>query len=192
MLKISSLKARLLVLPVLVLLGCVGMIEPTVSQRWEAEKLVDQGCAYLNLGDLNRAASAFTVSYELAPSAAALDGLGCAAFLAGRLEDAERFFLGAQNLDWNYRNSIANLALLYEYQGRLEEAGRLHQRAIEAAPKNFRARNNFAVFLHEHGEGRGGSAAVVKGELLKAEALDDSPLIVDNIDKLERGGNGQK
>ncbi|NLF25282.1 MAG: hypothetical protein GX589_06450 [Deltaproteobacteria bacterium] len=192
MLRSASLKASLVVTLVLALLGCVGMYEPTVSEKWEAEKLVDQGCAYLNLGDLDRAVSAFTVSYELAPSAAALDGLGCAAFLAGQLDKAERYFLGAMDFDWNYRNAIANLALLYEYQGRLEEAGRLHQGAIEELPQNFRARNNFAVFLHEHGGVGEGLASAVRGELLKAEMLEDSSLILDNINKLERNGDGKR
>ena len=164
------------------------MRSPSVSESLEAHRLIDQGAALLNLGEAERAASSFKVSYELAPSAAALDGLGCAAFISGDLGLAEVYFVQAYQMDRDYHNSLANLAMLYEMQGRLSEADRLHKYAIESNPTNFRARNNFGVFLSEYKSGSEGLKPLVKGELLKAEALADDPLIIDNIEKLERGG----
>lgn len=131
--------------------GCIAGRPVDLEDRLTAQKLIDQGVAYLRRGERERARSAFQLSFELVRSAAAVDGLGCVAFLEGQVDLAERYFVESYEMDPKYSNSLGNLALLYELQGYGNEAMLLHKRAVYENPRNYRFRNNFAVFLHDRG-----------------------------------------
>ena len=75
-----------LLLPLLSAVGCLlpGSIP---DERFEqAERLVDEGTLALRDGKLEEAQAAFSLSRDLAPLAAALDGQGCVALLRGDVQ----------------------------------------------------------------------------------------------------------
>ena len=172
--------------------GCGAARRPGPRDDLEARRLIDQGSVHLIMGDIERARVAFEVAYELTGSAAALDGLGCIAFAKGDLGRAESFFIRAYEMDKNYLNSIANLALLYELQGSRREAELLYRRAMAEMPADYRVRNNYAGFLMESGGERRLASQAALEELLKARALADHPLIVENIMRLRREDGERK
>lgn len=162
--------------------GCAIEKAPGTSDEHRALALVDQGTVLLRSGDLDRAAAAFQVAYELARPAAAADGLGCVAFLRGDVLAAEKLFIQAYEMDENYSQSLANLALLYESRGLYSQAEAMYRRVIEEDPANFRARNNFAGLLFDN---KKESGARVRGELLRGAAVQPHPLLKWNISKVE-------
>jgi Flp pilus assembly protein TadD len=171
----------------LALVGCVAGIQPSVQEVMRAENLVEQGALNLRRGELDQAEACFALAQELAPSAAALDGLGCVAMLRGDAKTAQKHFLNAYAFDENYRNSLGNLALLYESQGLMREARTLYERAITENPENFRFRNNFAAFLIDYGSG-GRDRRIAAGELQKAKAVAPCPVVEHNLEKLAEEG----
>ena len=179
---------RLLLLSIVVNISCIACapldLERNVKDQHDAESLIDQGVLMMRAGRLDEARAAFGVSFELNPSAAAIDGLGCVAFRAHRFEEAERYFKMAIEQDPEYSEAYGNLALLVEYGGQKTEAQRLYKEALARKPKNFRARNNLGVLLEGLGE-----RALGRDELLKAAALTDDNLVRDN---LKRIGSGAK
>ena len=161
----------------LLLNGCVIPVAPSATDREVALKLVDAGTLYLRRGELERAAGAFQAALEIHQIPAAVDGLGCVALLIGDYARAEQMFIKAYGMDEQYRNSLGNLALLYEVTGATDAASALHQRAVIENPSNFRFRNNFGVFVHDYR----GMQAVARAELRKAQALAHDPVIERNI-----------
>ena len=85
-------------------------------------------------------------------------------------------FIGAYQMDPNYGVALANLALLYEGQGRYVRARDLYQQAEVLEPRNIRIRNNFAVFRAKHGDMPGS-----REKLLEAAAIADNPVLEQNI-----------
>jgi len=163
-------------------------VQPSITQQQRALELIDQGALHLRQGELDRAKAAFTVAKNLAPLPQALDGLGAAAFLAGDYAAAQRYFVGAYKLDPSYSEALANLAILYEALEFTKEAQILYRRAISENPENYRARNNFAASLYDHNKIE---LNEVRSELLRAEALVQHPLILDNLKIIEDLENGK-
>ena len=165
-------------------IGMATEIDPGL--RLEAKELIDQGSALLELGDLEAARSSFEVAYDIYPLAASLDGIGCVALISGKPQIAEKLFLRALDLDPNYTNAFGNLALVYEFQGHLVKAYQTYRIALKKNPKNFRIRNNFAIFIAEYKLEPKDSKGVVFNELKKAEALSQHPYILHNLSLLEK------
>ena len=167
----------------IMLLGCVSGKQPSLDDMRESRRLVNQGTLFLRQGLLDQARASFSMARELDGSAAAIDGLGCVAMLEQRFEIAQRYFIRAYELDNNYADALGNLALLYELYGYLNEAETLYRRALAIDPKNFRTRNNYAAFLHDH---RGGKDIRVEDEFNKAFSLTPHPLIKANLEIIDR------
>ena len=165
-------------------LGCFVPHLPTSEQQREALQQIDNGTLLLRERKLSEAEAAFSLSADLEPSAAALDGLGCVAFLKQDYSAAQAYFVAAYEFDQDYSNALANLALLYDTQGLEPEAEILYLRAIADSPEHFRARNNYAGLLMQIA----GTAASKEAtaELRKAAALVDHPIINANLEQLTR------
>ena len=174
-----------IVIAMAILGACAPLPAPEPHKLNEAARLVDQGTIRLRQGDLERARAAFEMAWELAGTAAALDGLGCVAFLEGDSGRAEELFVRAYQIDENYSNSLSNLALLYETNGLSDDARALYERALAEEPENVRARNNFAGYLADRGPKGRAEAGAARRELHRAAALVNHPLINDNIEALE-------
>ena len=162
--------------------GCTPMVDTAVDPILyeKSLNLVDQGVQLMRLNDLKNAQSSFDVALELAPVAAAVDGLGCVAFLKGDLITAEKQFLKAYDMDSTYDEALGNLAMVYEAQGKLVEARKMYTKAIKANPDNYRFRNNYSIFLAQYG----GTRKHVDDELRKAGALQEDPIIKQNMKRL--------
>ena len=164
----------------LLIQGCAELPGVDPHEALRAESLLDQGILKLRQGQLDDAAAAFQVAYEIAPSAGALDGLGCVALLSRNFAQAERLFLRALETEPEYRNALGNLGLLYELTGRRREALQLYQAAIRSNPRNFRFRNNLAALLAE-GASSERERAEALNQLREAAALASHPLIMSNL-----------
>lgn len=169
----------------LLLCGCANVRQPELADRNRTKELIEQGRYYLRSGDLDKASAAFEVALEIAPAAAAFDGLGCVALLRGHYSEAERYLWKAYESDESYNHSLGNLALLYEARGEVSQAGSMYEWALQADPKNFRVRNNYAVYLAEHTGEKSLPTDRVKRELLKAHALAEHPVIEDNLKSID-------
>lgn len=162
--------------------GCsVVEAPPTLEAYQRASHLIDQGTLLLREGDLDRAEATFMVAYEIARLPAAIDGLGCVAFLRGDLGMAERRFIEAYQADEGYNNALGNLAMVYEAQGRDRAAEKLYARAVQENGENFRIRGNFGAFLAKRG-----SREDARVEFLKAASIASHPLIEENLKRVER------
>ena len=160
--------------------GCVR-IKPTLEQTREAYRLVDQGTLELREGSIDKAKASFEVAFEIGQITSALDGIGCAAYAAGDLKQAEYWFFKAYQHDPSYVPAIRNLASVYEAKGEVANAEQLLRDAISADPGDYRARNNLAVLLRDFDRGKLNEAS---GELRKAFATVPHPTIEQNIDIL--------
>jgi Flp pilus assembly protein TadD len=163
-----------------VLSGC--FIHPTVSaeRHRQASQLVDQGTKDIREGRLKEANSAFSMAEELAPIAAAVDGQGCVALLFGEFDRAERLFKRAYDMDDTYDQSLANLALLMDIQGRHAEASRLYDEVMKVLPESVAARNNRAALEYDGG----GRKMEVLHELRKANLIADHHVVRENLSRL--------
>jgi tetratricopeptide (TPR) repeat protein len=169
------------------LLGGCAVPKPKLTPDMNAIKLVDAGTLALRQGRLKQAEAAFNMALEISPLPAAIDGLGCVAFLRGDLDTAQRYFLMAYKRDPKYANALGNLALVYERQGDMAAARRIYERALREGPKNYRARNNFAVMLYEDGLGSAEDKDQARLELRKALTLAEHPVIKNNVVKVSKG-----
>jgi len=179
--------------------GCTGVVvAPDSSAVSESLKLVDQGTLHLRDGALDQAQASFEMAWEIGSQAAALDGLGCVAFMREDYPSAEQYFVQAYQQDPDYSNSLGNLALLYEKHGLSNDALQLYERAIEEDPKNIRSRNNFAGFLASGKAANGNSqlrkadSQRAKRELQRAAALANNPIINENIGRLKSASSEEE
>lgn len=163
--------------------ACAPQRMPDADSEIRALSLIDQGVAALRQADLDRAEAAFSVAAELNGSSAAYDGLGCVFFLRKQFGQAEKFFRHAIDLDQQNSEALANLALLKEIQGLKAEAQKLYQLAIEADPKNFRARNNFAGLISDYYPETVAKTPAL-AQLSRAEVLVEHPLLDKNLNKM--------
>lgn len=163
-------------------MGCTTARQPSVLEQRRADELVNTGTVYLRQGSLREAAAAFEVAEDLAGSAAALDGLGCVALLRRRYTEAERLFWGALERDPRYTHVLGNIALVYELQGKREEARRFHIEALKAYPDSYRFRNNYAAFLHAEKA----PATRTQQELTRAQVINTHPVILSNLANIRK------
>ena len=167
--------------------GCaVTLPEASIVDFQKARELVDQGTFKLDRGKLEEAETSYKVALEIAPIAAAYDGLGCVAMTRKQYSEALSYFQLAMDTDPEYTEVLGNLALLYESRGDLATAMDYYKQALEDDPKNFQVRNNFAAFLSDS-PGRGQSSELREAsmrELKKAKALSEHPIIENNIQRL--------
>lgn len=160
--------------------GCTIRNYSSTQEEHEALLLVDRGSAFLRAESLDEAQAAFLVAYQMARLPRAVDGLGCVAFRRGDLLTAERLFRQAFELDPNDVEPLANLALLYDRQGKTDAARILFKRVLLHEPTNVRARNNFSALLfesHQIGQAR--------AEILMAQAVVKHPVLTGNLIKID-------
>lgn len=187
MMVIVNKMRHLMLVGIVILFGCLPMqSQPEYSAVRNANELIDRGVVYMRQGDFDRAEAAFKVSLENAPQAAAMDGLGCVAFLRGQIKLAEELFLKAYKMDEKYDHALGNLALVMEVKGEIANANDLFERAIKSEPNDPRVRNNYAIFLLAN---KRAGVNKVSEELRKAESLAPHPLIAENIDVVQERYN---
>jgi tetratricopeptide (TPR) repeat protein len=181
----SMIEIIVLICAFVSLSGCFVTHAVDAKSRQQALELIDRGVVLMRRGDLENAAAAFQVAEELAHLPAALDGLGCIAFLKGENLAAEDFFKRALEIDFSYTEAVGNLALLYEQMGRPQQAEEYFSRAIELSPANYRFRNNYAIFLAQRDSS---SKRLAKEQLARALVLVDTPLVEANMLELSKRG----
>lgn len=164
-----------------VLCACTPLSRPDGGSYMESLRLIDQGSAQLREGKLREARASFEVAQETFLLPAVLDGLGCVALLERDFDSAEKYFLGAFQLDAGYAGALSNLALLYEAKGMKDEAQNLYNAAVRLDPQNARTRNNLAVFLYE----KMGDVVHAREELYRAQAVAMHPLMRHNMKIME-------
>jgi tetratricopeptide (TPR) repeat protein len=148
------------------------------SDRWEqATDLVQDGTVALEQGRFDEAEVAYSMAWDLAKLASAVDGKGCVALVRGDLVGAERYFKQALEIDAEYSHALGNLALVRDLQGRVKEAKDLYKQALSEEPENVDVRNNLAVLEYE----QQGSTLGALRELRKAGLLKNEGVIKDNI-----------
>ncbi len=167
------------------LVACSAVQPVSVDEQQEALALVDKGTLLLRERVLDEAEAAFDVAWQLAKLPAALDGLGCVAFGRENYTAAEQIFAKVYELDPSYTNALVNLAQVYERTGRVALAEGLYQRGLVADPRHFRARNNLAVLIVEHGGDGDRTTRKAREELLRARAVIDHPILEENLRQLE-------
>jgi len=180
---------KFLLILVTIAAGCISPPPPRPDGERvrEGRSFIDHGTIELRRGRLAEAEAAYRIALELTPTAAALDGLGCVAFLRGDLAGAQTFFERAIATEPGYSQALGNVALLYEAKGDIVRAEAFYRAALGAEPRNFRARNNYAAFLR-----RGNDRTLLedtRAELLKANAVARHPAIEANLvrnDKSDR------
>jgi Flp pilus assembly protein TadD len=159
----------------------VGNVAAPVTPHAEqtAERLIEQGAAFIRIGRLDEARASFVLSAELLMTPAALDGIGCVDFLLGELSSARDLFLQAYKLDENYVESLSNLALLYNFIGAQREAEKLYERVLQVQPTALLPRNNLGVLLEEQG-----NRDRARDELYKGYVLSHSDIARENLKRV--------
>jgi Flp pilus assembly protein TadD len=143
----------------------------------QARELVDVGTRFLREQRFDEARKAFELASELAPVAAALDGLGCAALLQGRYDSAEGYFRRAYEMDRSYDEALVNLGLVHELQGRPGEAKTIYMKYLDKNPSSATVRNNITALEYERGMRRMEAVEALE----KAIVLSDQAVIRDNL-----------
>lgn len=157
--------------------GCVKQARVSELDFVRAQELVDRGVLYLKIYDFSHATAAFTLSLEIAPSAAAIDGLGCVALLEGDFDEAEKLFKRSVDFDSSYSGGLVNLGLLNELRGDRARAKSYYEKALSSSPLNGRALQNYGALEFDEGAAH----EVSRGLILQAEALMKHPLINNNL-----------
>jgi tetratricopeptide (TPR) repeat protein len=162
---------------VLQLGGCVRA-SPIPEERFQqASELIDAGTGFLREQDLAAARTAFELAHELAPMAAAVDGLGCVALLEGRYPEAETLFTRAYQMDRDYDDALVNLGLVKEVQGEREEARDIYMKYLHKNPASAGVRNNLAALEYDGGR----RTMLVVEALKKAVTLSNQAVIRENL-----------
>ncbi len=174
-------KGLLLLLAYLIFaVGCAAK-KPIPETRYQkALELVDQGTVLLRDRRLDEAEAAFSLAYDVAPLAAALDGRGCVAFLRGEWDRAESFFREAYMADEGYDEAAANLALVLDAQGKAEQAREWYRWYLSRRPEDAAARNNMAALEIDQGSDK----SLILRELWRAAAISRHAIIMDNITRI--------
>jgi Flp pilus assembly protein TadD len=162
--------------------GCT--VQRGVSERryHQALALVDRGTVLLRERNFSEAAAAFEAAQDLAPLAAAFDGLGCAKLHQGDLLGAEQLFRQAYSMDGTYDDALANLGLALDLQGKKEAAADVYRTYLTRVPEAAHVRNNLFVLEYEER----GARMVSATELRKAAMFSQHGVIVDNLRIVER------
>ncbi len=116
--------------------------------------LVDKAIYFLSNNEpsnLKKAKDSLLLAKEISPlDERVLDGLGCVFYIEKNYKKAEKYFKKSIEVNPSYASGWAHLALIAEREGDLKAAKFLHEKALEYAPLDYRARNNYAVFLAEN------------------------------------------
>jgi tetratricopeptide (TPR) repeat protein len=160
--------------------GCFIPRAVPESDARKADALVNVGTGFLRERRLREAQKAYELAFELAPVAAAVDGLGCVALLEGLYEVAEGYFVEAYEMDRSYDEALVNLGLVKELKGEAAEAKAIYLAYLEKHPSSGRVRNNLAAL--EYDEGRRTIETVASLE--KAIVLSNQGVIRDNLEML--------
>jgi tetratricopeptide (TPR) repeat protein len=142
-----------------------------------AHELVDVGTRFLRERNFSEARQAFELASELAPTAAAVDGLGCVALLEGSYEVAERYFWEAYEMDRSYDEALVNIGLVKELRGQQGEARAIYLKYLGKNPLSAVARNNVAALEYDTGMGTMWTVDALE----KAIVLSDQVVIRDNL-----------
>jgi len=159
------------------LLGCSASRGVPESQVRKAQALVDVGTGFLRERRVVEARKAFQLAAELAPLAAAVDGLGCVALLEGAYDSAEGYFVEAYEMDRTYDEALINLALLRELQGDVVRAQDIYLKYLNKNPSSAVARNNLAALEYDRGRRRMEAVEALE----KAIVLSNQVVIRDNL-----------
>ena len=173
---------RYMLLAATALSGCWLPVGVPAERVERAQQLVDEGTEALRERQFGAAQVKFSLAYDLAPLAAALDGQGCVALLRGEYQRAEELFKEALESDGSYRRALANLALLYDVTGRSSEAMGLYDRFLEQHPDEASVRNNRAALAYD----LSADGEWVGDELSKASLLVDDGVVVGNLQVVGR------
>jgi Flp pilus assembly protein TadD len=160
-----------------VLAGCFSGEALPESRYLRAQEFVDQGIKDLRARRLQEARRSFEVAAELAPLAAATDGLGCVELLEGRPESAEPLFEAAYQMDASYNEVLLNWGLALELRGDFERARGMYLKYLSLYPDSPGARNNLAALEYD----RGGGKIAVLNALTKAAMLSPHGVLSQNI-----------
>lgn len=162
------------------MVGCsASRAVPEMDAR-KAEALVDVGTRFLRERRLSEAKKAYELAFEVAPVAAAVDGLGCVALLEGLYEVAEGYFMEAYEMDRSYDEALVNLGLVKELQGDPTEAKAIYLRYLKNHPSSGRVRNNLAALEYD----RGRRTIDTVASLEKAIVLSNQGVSRDNLQVL--------
>lgn len=172
--------------------GCITASSggSSFSAAKNAGFLVDEGTSLMKQGELKRAEASFKLALEVAPLAAAYDGLGCIAFLQGDMMQARQLFIIAYDMDPSYERPLANLGLTYEAEGDTIKAREFYETALRKDPRDFMVRNNYAALLQANAaESKNQRETLMRRDqvlelLLQAEALSPHPLIKKNLERI--------
>ena len=140
-------------------LGLVGVVALILA--WQAldplraSAAAADGDAALAAGDLNGALASYERATELMPSSPAYLGrVGKVHAQAGREREALQALRAAEAADPYDINVVRQAATATEAQGDVEEARRLHRRALELDPRGPSTVISVAAFELRHGEPR--------------------------------------
>ena len=134
--------------------GCL-MSGDIPEQRYSrADSFVNQGAEELRQMRFEEAKRFFELAADLAPLAAAKDGLGCVELLMGNVNRAIGLFEAAYQMDKTYDEALLNLALAYEVRGDSEKARDIYLEYLNKYPESAPARNNLAALEYDRGGGR--------------------------------------
>jgi len=152
--------------------------------RWRANNTLGV------LADTERDYPAAIAYYEAAldanpNSALLLTNLGYSHYLAGRLEDAERYFRVAFGVDRDYRPATANLGLVYARRGQYDYAVDILQNIMDR-PKAF---NDVGYIAYNNGD-------LEQAKELLSEAIRLSPVYYEtarkNLENVRKERNARR
>ena len=124
----------------------VGAAEDRVLARYNLAR-----AHYLN-GDARQAVETLQALLQRQPDSKEAENLlGNIAMDAGRLQDAERHFRRALEIEPRYPDGLNSFGLLYHRQGRPDEALQLFRQVIAIDPAYAEAHNNIGLVLQKSG-----------------------------------------
>ncbi len=119
---------------------------PKPSPTPSASDHVDQGMAYYEQGELDKAIAEFQAALELEPDASdAYRNLGTAYGKQGEWEKALAAYEQAVDIDPNFGKAYGDMVGAYASLGKLEEAIAAGEKAVEMVPDYATAHNNLGV-----------------------------------------------
>lgn len=160
-----------------------------IDRSLKANELIDRGVISLRSKNSNDARMFFMLSYELQPSARALDGIGCAEFAINKYENAIRIFEEVVAKYPNYNNAKSNLALGYMKIGYIKKSINILEELMLLTPENYQIRNNLFAILYNN---LSFDQKIKRTEILdkieeglrQAKALSPHPVIKENLAKI--------
>lgn len=163
------------------LCGCSPQRAVPERDYTRALELVDHGIVLLRENKLDEARRSFELAGDLAPLAAAMDGLGCVELVSRNFAEAASLFEKAYEMDGSYDTAAVNQGLALELDGKIDEARGIYMKMLDKNPLLVEARNNLAALEYDRGAG----TIEVLRELDKALILSNHEVIRDNVKSLK-------